>query len=67
MHIKNKLLIYIGDDITDEDAFRFIGGKGITIYVQNKSKRKTTAQYWVKNSEEVIFFLQSLSQLLNQR
>jgi len=64
--IKNNLPIYIGDDVTDEDAFQFLVKRGITIYVTNKSKRKTTAQYWVKNPDDVFFFLQSFSQLLNQ-
>jgi trehalose 6-phosphate phosphatase len=61
---KNILPIYIGDDITDEDAFRFLGTKGISIHVVNTSKRKTTANYWVKNTEEVLFFLQFLLQIL---
>lgn len=61
---KNILSIYIGDDITDEDAFRFLGKRGISIYVENKSKRKTLAHYWVKNPDEVESFLQSLTQWL---
>jgi len=63
---KNPLPIYIGDDITDEDAFQSLRKRGITIYVANRSKRKTTARYWVKNPDEVFSFLKSLSQLLNQ-
>jgi trehalose 6-phosphate phosphatase len=65
--VKNKRIIYIGDDITDEDAFRFLRKRGITIHVANQSKRETVAQYWVKNPAEVLRFLQSLSQLVNQR
>ena len=61
---KNILSIYIGDDVTDEDAFQFIGKKGISIYVTNQSKRKTAAQYYVKNPDEVFIFLQSLCQIL---
>jgi trehalose 6-phosphate phosphatase len=63
---KNILPIYIGDDVTDEDAFQFLGKRGISIYVANQSKRKTTARYWVKNPDEVFFYLQSLSQLVCQ-
>jgi len=64
--VKNILPLYIGDDITDEDAFRFLGKRGITIYVANTSKRKTSARYWVKNPNEVCSFLQSLAQMVNQ-
>jgi trehalose 6-phosphate phosphatase len=67
MNKKNILSIYIGDDVTDEDAFQFIGKKGISIYVTNQSKRKTAAQYYVKNPDEVFLFLQSLSQILCPR
>lgn len=63
---QDVLPIYIGDDVTDEDAFEFLGKKGISIYVSNLSKRKTAAQYWVKNPDDVFFFLQSLSQLASQ-
>ena len=63
---KNILPIYIGDDITDEDAFKFLGKRGVSIYVSNQSKRKTTARYWLKNPDDVYYFLQSLSKLINQ-
>jgi trehalose 6-phosphate phosphatase len=64
--VKNILPIYIGDDITDEDAFRFLGKRGITIHVANRSKRKTAARYQVKNPDEVYAFLQSLSLILQK-
>lgn len=60
---KNFLPIYIGDDITDEDAFQHLGKEGITIFVTHNSNRKTAAQYWLKNPDEVIKFLQSLSKI----
>lgn len=63
---KNILPIYIGDDVTDEDAFQVLENIGITVYVANNSKRKTIAQYWVKNPDEVYFFLQSISKLLHK-
>jgi len=58
--LKNKLPIYIGDDTTDEDAFRTIGNRGITVFVSNKSSQSTTAQYWLKNPDDVLKFLQNL-------
>lgn len=67
MKKKNFLSIYIGDDITDEDAFKYLGGKGISIYVSNQSKRRTAAQYWVNDPDEVFFFLQFVSQFISQK
>ncbi|MBN1860636.1 MAG: trehalose-phosphatase [Candidatus Thermoplasmatota archaeon] len=60
---KNILPLYIGDDITDEDAFQMLGKRGISIYVKNESTRKTAAQYWVKNPDDVFSFLKSLARL----
>ena len=51
--IKRKITpFYIGDDKTDEDAFRHIKNKGFAIKVGN-NKTKTAADYYVKNISEV--------------
>lgn len=47
-----QLAIYIGDDTTDEDAFAALEGKGFGILVA-EHLRKTKAQYWIRNTEEV--------------
>ena len=47
--IHNKV-IYIGDDVTDEDAFRELAGWGITIHVGEG--RRSAAYYYVKTTEE---------------
>lgn len=52
---RNVLPVYIGDDFTDEDAFRDINNKGITIFVGRP--RKTLAKYRVSNTDEVARFL----------
>lgn len=44
--------IYLGDDITDEDAFFAISDQGLGIAVQNTNK-PTYAHFTVKNVEEV--------------
>ncbi|MDY6985439.1 MAG: trehalose-phosphatase [Candidatus Thermoplasmatota archaeon] len=49
--------IYIGDDRTDEDAFRAIKGWGISILV---GSRKTAADYTLKDTSEVEIFLKAL-------
>ncbi|MFA6349818.1 MAG: trehalose-phosphatase [Candidatus Omnitrophota bacterium] len=52
---KKVLPVYIGDDSTDEDAFRALKGKGLTIFV-GKSLR-SGADYYLKDTWEVIKFL----------
>lgn len=56
---KRAANIYIGDDDTDEDAFKALNS-GITIKVTRDSKIKTEAQYYVNNPTEVRYFLQWL-------
>lgn len=56
----NIFPVYIGDDTTDEDAFRYIGNHGLTIFVSNNSKKSSSAQYWLKNPDDVLLFLESL-------
>lgn len=51
--------LYIGDDVTDEDAFEAIQNVGVGIVV-GKGKRKTAAHYSLRSPEEVKTFLQSL-------
>jgi len=48
--------IYIGDDVTDEDAFKALPDRGIGIVVQDKPS-PTAAQYRLKDTEEVYRFL----------
>jgi alpha,alpha-trehalase len=59
----NVLPFYIGDDTTDEDGFRAIRDRGITIVVDDTS-RLTLAQYRLTNPVEVREFLQKLISLL---
>jgi len=51
----NVLPFYIGDDTTDEDAFRAIAN-GVTVRVSNAGE-KTHAKFYLKNTNEVITFL----------
>jgi trehalose 6-phosphate phosphatase len=48
--------VYIGDDITDEDAFRAIKNRGVGIIVR-EGKRQTEACYALNSPEEVGRFL----------
>ena len=60
------LPIYIGDDITDEDAFRTLSGLGITILVSGRDK-ETEASFRAKDPEEVGWFLDRVLKLLETR
>jgi trehalose 6-phosphate phosphatase len=57
------LTIYIGDDLTDEDAFRQVRGYGLGILVRDEA-RPTRAHYALEHPGEVREFLQALAQLL---
>jgi trehalose 6-phosphate phosphatase len=54
------LPIYIGDDLTDEDAFRVIAGHGIGILV-SEEPQETAAEYWLRDPEEVREVLERLA------
>lgn len=56
---ENVLPFYIGDDVTDEDAFRALKGRGIGIVVRDKPY-ETAAAYSLKNPDEVRKFLLKL-------
>jgi trehalose-phosphatase len=51
---KSRIPVYIGDDRTDEDAFRAIKGKGIGISIG----KSDTADYYLETQEEVKRLLQ---------
>ncbi len=56
---KSIIPIYIGDDLTDEDAFKELRKKGITIFVGKPGA--SLAKYYLKNTSEVIKFLKLIS------
>ena len=61
--VSNSLVmpVYIGDDMTDEDAFIALKNKGITIFVGKPGK--TQARYYVKDTNQVSEFLKSLLEI----
>jgi len=64
--MKNKktevLPIYIGDDTTDEDAFRVLKDRGMTVFVGKP--KNTKARFYLRDTSEVITFLELI---LNNR
>jgi trehalose-phosphatase len=61
--LERKLVpIYVGDDVTDEDAFLRIRERGFGILVSEDSRR-THAKYSLRNSYEVRKFLKELYEI----
>ena len=57
---KNSIFpIYIGDDLTDEDAFNVLGKNGLGIVVR-EHPRNTNADYALNDTKEVQMFLKEL-------
>jgi len=49
-------IAYLGDDRTDEDAFRALQGRGLTVLVRPEL-RPTSAELWLRPPEELLHFL----------
>ncbi|WP_067903218.1 trehalose-phosphatase [Nocardia vaccinii] len=60
--------IYVGDDLTDEDAFDVVGAGGITVCVRNTEAgdRRTAAQFGVECPARVRDLLARLADLLTE-
>ena len=64
----HAFIIYIGDDVTDEDAFRVLQSEGIGLGLRVAwPTGGTAASYYVRDCEEVQDFLQSLLAILQQK
>ncbi len=47
---------YLGDDLTDEDAFAAVGNRGFSILVRTEV-RASCARFWLRPPEELLEFL----------
>jgi alpha,alpha-trehalase len=61
LHSEAVRPIYIGDDVTDEDAFRVLQEQGVGIVVHGGEERTSYARYGLVDPEEVLTFLENLS------
>jgi len=53
---ETPMIAYLGDDNTDEDAFKFLKDKGLSVLVR-EYLRPTNADLWIKPPEELLQFL----------
>ncbi len=56
--LKGCFPVYIGDDKTDEDAFKALKGLGLTVFVGDR--KKSAAGYYLNDTKEVISFVRFL-------
>ncbi len=49
-------IAYLGDDLTDEDAFSALGAAGLSVLVRSEP-RPTAAQLWLRPPDELVGFL----------
>jgi len=59
--------VYVGDDVTDEDAFRALSGTGLTVVVRDGESRQTAADYSVEGVTEVRRLLEMLTAIAADR
>ncbi|MGI9626807.1 MAG: trehalose-phosphatase [Longimicrobiales bacterium] len=56
------LRLYIGDDVTDEDAFRAVGAEGVSIVVRGEDDtRMSRARFSLADPGDVAYFLSRLA------
>jgi len=65
LHSSPVIPLYIGDDLTDEDAFQAIRDRGIGIVV-GQPPHRTAARYMLQDPAEVKAFLDFLAALLER-
>ncbi|HDM37784.1 MAG TPA: trehalose-phosphatase [Candidatus Omnitrophica bacterium] len=61
---RDLVTIYLGDDITDEDAFEVLNKDDLGIYVGRRKKRGSSANYRLKDVEAVRVFLNRLYEVI---
>ncbi|WP_170979342.1 trehalose-phosphatase [Roseomonas sp. HF4] len=60
----DRVPVFVGDDVTDEDAFRELAGEGLTLVVRGETDRPTSADLALADTEAVRGFLLALAAAL---
>lgn len=60
LSLSSALPIYLGDDVTDEDAFRAVAADGIGVRITEDSQQPSAARFVLRNQTEVMGFLEKL-------
>ncbi|MFQ5712088.1 MAG: trehalose-phosphatase [Candidatus Geothermarchaeales archaeon] len=60
---KKILPLYLGDDLTDEDAFLYLKDRGVTILVSSDLSRPTAAGFYLRDVQEVLKFLRWITRI----
>lgn len=58
--------LYVGDDITDEDAFHVLAGRGLSVVVRDHETRQTAADFAVTDTKDVKRFLDMLASIAGE-
>lgn len=53
---ESAAIAYLGDDLTDEDAFAELGGRGLKVLVRSQL-RDSAADLWLQPPDELLWFL----------
>lgn len=62
---RGLLAVYVGDDVTDEDAFAALAGRGVGVVVE-PGDRPTAASYRLTDTDQVLEFLTLVADRLEQ-
>ena len=63
---ENATTAYLGDDLTDEDAFSALGNRGLSVLVR-EDFRETGADLWIQPPDELLEFLENWLQSTRRR
>jgi trehalose 6-phosphate phosphatase len=65
LHSEAVRTIYIGDDVTDEDAFRVLQEPGAGIVVNGGEERRSYVRYGLGDPEKVLTFPENLAAVIS--
>ena len=61
--VKHALPVYLGDDVTDEDAFKALQHRGLSIRVTDNPREKSYATHYLWSPQDVSEFLKRLRKI----